>query len=708
MVYSGRVWLCTPAMFMNATWTSVTTAVVPHLIRCGRGPALVLVGVFWLLAIGNLAGCRSLSLETARRTARVVNFATGGTVGAKAIRKSNRFGPFAKMWAKPPQPSERTQQSLRRYALEDSFALGRKETLVKLQAYAARKPSLELQHALAEIAFQEGEWASKLGQTEKAQEMYATALVSSYQFLFDQQLDLARNAYDPQFRSISDIYNRSLEEVVRRLIKQEQFRVGQVVELRTLDRTVRFSIEHPGLWNEEDVERYEIARDYQATGVNNQYHTYGLGVPLIAVRKKLEQRNESEKYYPPGLTMAFTAFLQFNESLPPQSAPPRDLDAKLSLLNPLEQVYVQVNDRWIPLESDITTPMAYFLDDPLLNTNVFATFALLNADFAQDFQGIYMLEPYDPNKIPVVMIHGLWSSPVTWLQLFNDLRADPDIRQRYQFWFCLYSSGQPFWESARQVREDLEEVRQRLVASGADSTAMQDMVLVGHSMGGLIARQLTMSSGDSFWKILSDEPFEKLEGEPETLERLRETYFFEPLPNVSRVITIGTPHHGSRFANETTRWLSQKVITLPKTVTNEYMQLAKKNAAVFKNTKPFTISTSIDSLAPTNPFVQQMLEARTSPAVKYHNIIGRVESTSFWTEWLESKPTDGVVWVESATLQGVESETFVNAEHQKIHQHPRAILDVKRILYDHLIERGELDEQYRLVLPAGYTVELDR
>jgi hypothetical protein len=50
----------------------------------------------------------------------------------------------------------------------------------------------------------------------------------------------------------------------------------------------------------------------------------------------------------------------------------------------------------------------------------------------------------------------------------------------------------------------------------------------------------------------------------------------------------------------------------------------------------------------------------------------------------------------------------VNSEHQKIHQHPRAILDVKRILYDHLIERGELDEQNRLVLPAGYSVELDR
>lgn len=671
------------------------------------------VGHCWLtcLALGLAlfgVGCRSLSIETARRTASVVNFTTGGSVGTKAIRKANKFGPFAKLWAKPPSPTERTQQVLRRYALEDSFALERKETLVKLQTYAARKSSLDLQHAVAEIAFQEGEWASKLGQAEKAQEMYATALVNSYQFLFDQKLDLERNAYDPQFRSISDIYNNSLEEVIRRLIKEDRFRVGQVVELRTLDRTVRFSIEQPGLWNDEDIERFEIVGDYQATGVNNHYHTYGLGVPLIAVRRQPEQPKESERHYPPGLTMAFTAFLQFNEGVSVQTAPARDLDSKLSLLNPLEQVYVQVNDRWIPLESDITTPMAYFLNDPLLNTNVFATFALLNADFAKDFQGIYMLEPYDPKKIPVVMIHGLWSSPVTWLQMFNDLRADPDIRQHYQFWFCLYSSGQPFWESARQVRENLEEIRGRLETTGQPSRALSDMVLVGHSMGGLIARQLTMESEDSFWQILSDRPFEDVKGEQETIDRLRATYFFQPLPSVSRVVTIGTPHHGSRFANETTRWLGHKLITLPQTVTNEYLELAKQNEEIFQNTKPFTISTSIDSLAPGSPFVQQMLESKTAPYVKYHNVIGRIESQSIWSGIFQSEPTDGVVSVESATIHGIESETFVNAEHQKIHQHPRAILDVKRILYDHLIERGELEEQYRLVLPAGYTVELDR
>jgi pimeloyl-ACP methyl ester carboxylesterase len=306
------------------------------------------------------------------------------------------------------------------------------------------------------------------------------------------------------------------------------------------------------------------------------------------------------------------------------------------------------------------------------------------------------------------MIHGLWSSPVTWLQMFNDLRADPDIRQHYQFWFCLYSSGQPFWESARQVRENLDELRSRLSRAGEPAPALSDMVLVGHSMGGLIARQLTMESDDSFWKILSDRPFEELQGEQETIDRLRATYFFQPLPSVSRVVTIGTPHHGSRFANETTRWLGQKLITLPRSVTNEYLELAKQNEEIFQNTKPFTISTSIDSLAPGSPFVQQMLGSKTGPYVKYHNIIGRVDSHSFWSGLFKSDPTDGVVNVESATIHGVESETFVNSEHQKIHQHPRAILDVKRILYDHLIERGELDEQNRLVLPAGYSVELDR
>ena len=106
-----------------------------------------------------------------------------------------------------------------------------KDAVRKLQAYAVRQPSLEVRHSVAEIAYQQGQWAAKLGQSEKASTMYTTALVESYQFLFDQKLNLSRNAYDPQFRSMSDIYNHSLEEVIRSLIKQKKLNVGEVVEV---------------------------------------------------------------------------------------------------------------------------------------------------------------------------------------------------------------------------------------------------------------------------------------------------------------------------------------------------------------------------------------------------------------------------------------------------------------------------------------------
>ena len=99
---------------------------------------------------------------------------------------------------------------------------------------------------------------------------------------------------------------------------------------------------------------------------------------------------------------------------------------------------------------ELGPPLAFFLNDPLLKTEALATFALLNADFGEQFRGVYMLEPYDPEKIPVLMVHGLWSSPVTWMEMFNDLRSKPEIRNNYQFWFYLYPTGQPFWISAAQ------------------------------------------------------------------------------------------------------------------------------------------------------------------------------------------------------------------------------------------------------------------
>ena len=111
--------------------------------------------------------------------------------------------------------------------------------------------------------------------------------------------------------------------------------------------------------------------------------------------------------------------------------------------------------------------------------------------------GLYMVQPYEPGKIPVLMVHGLWSSPMTWMEMFNDLRSQPEIRDHYQFWFYLYPTGQPFWLSAAQLRRDLAKVREVLDPTHQEP-ALDQMVLIGHSMGGLVSQLQTLQSGDDY------------------------------------------------------------------------------------------------------------------------------------------------------------------------------------------------------------------
>jgi pimeloyl-ACP methyl ester carboxylesterase len=632
---------------------------------------------------------------TARRVATIASLGKTDAIGAKPIRRVQRLGPVGRLFSKMPAPSERTRQLLRRMVLDDQYRMEPDAAILRLKTQAEIEPGLELTHAVAELAWRQGEWASRLGQTQRANRMYATALESAYRFLFDPDLDLGRNAYDPQFRSISDIYNKALEAILRDLIADGQLVPGRRIILQTIDSEIAFDIDLPGRWKNQAIERFEIVSDFEVRGLANQYHTFGLGVPLIAVRSSGTDQ-PLEEHYPPGLTLALTAFLQLDsrDSRDPYAtlSARGGESARLSLFDPLEQTWAQVGNRMVPLESDITTPMARYLNDPLLNTNVFATLALINADFANDFAGLYMLEPFDPNKIPVVMIHGLWSSPVTWLQMFNDLRADRAIHEHCQFWFCLYPTGQPWWDSAQQIRDQLREVRAKYAPAGTSPGGPLDqMVLVGHSMGGLVARLQTIESDDRFWRVISEQSPESFEGDPEVLTRLRDTFFFEPNPSVRHLITIATPHGGSDYANDTTRWLGRKVITLPSTFTDDWATLVSRNRERIVDDTPLTVSTSIDSLSPENPFFEMLANSPAGPGLISHNIYGNVRSNRLAEQLGLAEAGDGVVTLESARLAGAESEIEIGAEHNTIHQHPRTVLEVKRILLEHLARLDRLD-----------------
>ena len=649
-----------------------------------------------------MIGCISTDIDTARSVANVVAKFTPNKVEMRKRSANPLAGTLNLLQWSGPEPTEEVKLFLRRFDLVDLYNESPDQALAKLHHLNSQQPGLDITYAVAELAYIQGQHQFDRGKKDKAYHWYMGAIGHAHQYLFDPQLANRRNQYSPEFRRVCEIYNQSLEGMLRIARDNEQLHDGSELSVSTCGTQVDFKISIKGRWKGEQFDRFEFVSDYKTPAIKNNYHNYGLGVPLIAVRKYQitgENRGtkntervspaDEEKFYPPGLSLPLTAFFRWEAVHDIPAHYGVRYKATIELLDPLEVSTVKVHGQEVPIESNITTPLVYFLDDPLLRTDVFALFAMLDANFAEQFEGLYMLEPYNPNKIPVVMVHGLASSPMTWLDMFNDLRADPALRDRYQFWFYLYPSGQPFWASAKQMRDELDQLH-RLFDPGQENWSLNQMVLVGHSMGGLVSRMQTLDSGNEFWNVISDKPFEMLEAPEEEKRELAKLVFFHPNPSVKRVVTIATPHHGSNFANGATQWLSHRFFKLPNQIFSGQPDLLKDNKDVIRDPNLVAIKTSVDSLSPESPVFPAMLKARTAPWVKYHNIIGRVKDESTFSIFKASEVIegegDGVVSVKSAEMNDVVSQVEVPASHTTIHSHPRTIQEVRRILLIHLAE----------------------
>jgi pimeloyl-ACP methyl ester carboxylesterase len=612
-----------------------------------------------------------------------------------------------------PKPTERTMQLLRRYNLADQWEADRKQLFFQLEEIQKREPNRENEYALAELAYVSAKQAEALPEMfnrGRALEFYGTSLVHAYRYLFDYSDDAPLNAYDPQFRGASDLYNQSLEGMLRLELKEAELRPGVARTVRTSNHSCTCDVVmHSKGWHPENFDHVEFVSDYQVEGLRNHYHNYGLGVPLIAVRRPDGDRDPAEKYYPANLSFPLTAFLRVSsleeeaqgragsqtkvfdspplagaEKKPPTAgAAPRFV---LELYDSLEQPTINVAGRRVPLEADLSTPLAYYLNQPQFQDSKLSTEGLLNPGEAKKLQGLYMLEPYDPEKMPVVMVHGLWSSPVTWMEMFNDLRSDPVVRDHYQFWFYLYPTGQPFWFSGTQMREDLAMMRRKLDPERRHP-ALDQMVLVGHSMGGLVSKMQTVESGDNFWQTTSEHPFRELNANDDLTRSLANAYFFDPSPSVRRVVTIGTPHRGSQFANSATRWLGHKLITLPAQMMQRRQELLASNKNFFRPNSPIEITTSIDSLSPESPILPVLLTAHPGPWISYYNVVGR-EPDLGWRRWFVDDG-DGVVSLTSARLDNMpqlRSQIVVPSDHVNVHRHPQSILEVRRVLMEQIAE----------------------
>ncbi|MGD0898980.1 MAG: alpha/beta fold hydrolase [Thermoguttaceae bacterium] len=584
-----------------------------------------------------------------------------------------------------PQPSPRTMQLLRVYNLADGLAGSPRPLLERLQWLTDREPSADKVYALSELAYL-GAKKTEPHDPHAAIDLYGASVLHAYAYLFDDRFAATRNCYDSQFRGACDLYNAALEAMLRIICKNRELVPGTSKTIHTAAGTWDITcVLRGGSWQSQDFDHFEFVSDYEMKGLKNLYLTHGLGVPLIAVRRDYAGQPAAARYYPAGLSFPVTALLR---PVPPAREAGRS-QGLLELYDPLATTDTRVGHLNVPLESDLTTPLAFFLSKIPIDT--LATVGLLDPErllaMRQDrktpITGLYMVQPYEPGKIPVLLVHGLWSTPMTWMEMFNDLRSSPDIRRHYQFWFYLYPTAQPFWLSAAQLRHDLAEAREVLDPEHREP-ALDQMVLVGHSMGGLVSKLQTLESGSDYWNLASHAPLEQVRADPETKQRLADVFFFHPNPSIRRVVMIATPNQGTQYFNQTTQYLVDKLIRLPATLVNNQQQLFHDNKGLAFAGSLLQVETSIDSLSPALPIFPLMAAGRRAPWVRYHDIVGQTPGRS----WLGLSRTesDGVVPVASARQGGADSEVVVPADHSTVHCHPAAVMEVRRILQEHLAE----------------------
>jgi pimeloyl-ACP methyl ester carboxylesterase len=698
----------------------------PELAGQSQTPPRLVEGGNTMAAVG--------SIRTARLGAWSAILLLAALPGCATIRvdRTHRSGLFAAWSASAVRSDElspRTLQTLRQWDLADLYARSPDEAIGKLRDEVIAHHQPELVFALAEIHYVRGRKAEKHDCAHATADYYLCAGYA-YHYLFDQAPRLAPDTqkpdketrgqgdkekqpsvsvspclpvsltsdlvsrspevrwsiFDPRFRLACDLYNAGLAKCIAAAQRVGQLDPRNELRMPTPDgKGFTLSVVHTGFtWKPEEFGKLLICGDYEVVGLANQHRTYGLGVPLIATRAAdADKEGASGAFYPRDASFAATAFFRFEGTL-------ADLGTqrcgRLELYNPLTTRAVAAAGQVVPLETDLTTPLAYFLAHSNLG-NLAEISGFVYSDHIRGQSGIRMLAPYQPGKIPVVLVHGLLSSPLTWAPVINDLQADPVLRERFQFWYYYYPTGAPYLASAAELRRELNQLRDEVDPRRQDP-ALDNMVFVGHSMGGLISKLMTLQSGDDFWHLVSNEPLDQLKMPESARAELRQMFYFPRERCVTRCIFIGTPHHGSKLSPSPLGRLAVHLIHLPQDLMTASQDLLKDNPDLPAPLHAHPLPTSVDLLAPQAPALELMAARPRPERVHYHSIIGVISTaTTDIEKWIAGDlrdPGDGVVPYKSAHIDDkTVSEKVVPADHFHVHHHPLAIQEVRRILLEH-------------------------
>jgi len=361
----------------------------------------------------------------------------------------------------------------------------------------------------------------------------------------------------------------------------------------------------------------------------------GGGAPVLAETDNPVERAREQFLLSDRIYYGMTAVLQFHGS-----------EARLRLRDPLLVRSTLIGVHSYPLAADFSIGPAMILAKTRPQRLGFIRL-IRPVKYAYTAR-LVRLQPYDANKIPVLMIHGLQDTGATWAPLINELRNDPKINRCYQFWVYSYPSGYPFPYSAELLREELDRVDKAFPKH-------KKLVLIGHSMGGLLSRLIVTDSTLRFWDAFFGKPPVQVPMDSADRQLYERVLIFKHRAEVNRIIFISTPHRGSAIASN---WIGRNgsaLVELPPAL------------------KKLHAPTSIDTLSPNDRFVRILNTLRIADHTPYYSIIGdRGRGDT-------PHSSDGVVPYWSSHLDGAQSERIVPSGHSA-HENKEGMEEVDRIL----------------------------
>jgi pimeloyl-ACP methyl ester carboxylesterase len=596
-------------------------------------------------------------------------------VTVTVTRSSQPHASFQRTLAGLDKPSERTLETLKRYDKERPYRRNPELTLASLDKLIQSDPDPDLVYALAELSWVEGRRLDRWRRAT-AIDKYMDVVAYAHDFLFAPELARGRQPSDPRFRVACDLYNGALDRVIRFAQTKGKILPDTAIPLTIHGRELTLKVVlQDSPWTAADIDETILSSDFEVSGLNARSYQFGVGVPLIGIhRPETPGKEGRERFYPPEMAFALTAFLPTVSRLhePPAGGnEPRELI--LQLHDPVREQAVGKDPNVMAIEADLSTPLATMWSKTDLNRYRWS--GLFRPGAALGRANLMLLRPYEPQKIPVVMVHGLISTPLAWIPMVNDLLRDPVIQSRYQFFLYMYPTGVPIPIAMAGLRETLQQARAMYNPDGRDP-AFDQMVLLGHSMGGLLAHGMAVDSSDRLWQLHSDRRFGSIVGPTDVLAELRRYLFFEPSPSVRRVVFLATPHRGSEMSHNVIGRVGSGLISEPDFISSLLSKLRKDNPDAFDLRQFRRFPTSIETLGTDSAELKALLAMKPGDNVKFHSIIGALRPGP-----VESS-TDGVVPYRSSHLDGVE-EVIVRSDHG-VQNAPEAILEVHRILYEHV------------------------